>query len=140
MNWQITASKWWFSPSALFNTHDTFCEKTIKYVMFKVHDLERTLYNNAVGSVMCEGWYFDITWKHLHDRIISLRGEVLAHKTSLTAHFSALKLSTLSFSIDTTHYRCYREQLDPHTSDGWLCMCKTFVWPHHFIKRGGVGP
>ena len=121
MNWQITASKWWFSPSALFNTHDTFCEKTIKYVMFKVHDLERTLYNNAVGSVMCEGWYFDITWKHLHDRIISLRGDVLANKTSLKAPFSALKLSTLSCSSSYNTLQVLQRTIGP-SHLRWLAL------------------
>jgi hypothetical protein len=71
---------------------------------WKHFELDNT---NAVGSVMCEGWYFDITWKHLHDRIISPRGEVLAHKTSLTAPFSALKFSKIietdAKSIPLTH-------------------------------------
>ena len=52
---------------------------------------ELLLYNNAVRSVICEGWYFIITLfallyvrvgilltcgKYLHDGNISLRGEV----------------------------------------------------------------
>ena len=55
-------------------------------------------YNNAVHSVICEGWYFIITLfarlyarvgilltcgNHLHEHITSLREELWAHKTSL---------------------------------------------------------
>ena len=92
--------------------------------MFKVHDLERTVYNNAVGSVMCEGyvcWYFDITWKHLHDRIISLRGEVLAHKTSLTAPFSALKVSTPSCSSSYNTLQVLQRTIGP-SHLRWLAL------------------
>ena len=35
------------------------------------------LYNNAIRPVICDGWHF-----YLHDHIISIRVELLVHKTS----------------------------------------------------------
>ena len=43
------------------------------------------LYNNAAHRLICECWhYIRTSGKHLHDSLISLRGEIWAHKTSLT--------------------------------------------------------
>jgi len=44
----------------------------------------RVLYNKALRSIICEGVILLICGKHLRNRIISLTGEVWAHKTSLT--------------------------------------------------------
>jgi hypothetical protein len=43
-----------------------------------------TIDNN---DIICEIWHSTHKSKHLHDRIISLRWEVWAHKTSLPPHF-----------------------------------------------------
>ena len=51
-------------------------------IIYNVQDYS-VLYNNSVLPVICECWHFTLVWKHLHDRIISLRGEVWVHKTSL---------------------------------------------------------
>ena len=47
----------------------------IKYVL---------VYNNTGCSVICEDCHFTLMWKDLSDSLISLRGNVWAHKTSLT--------------------------------------------------------
>ena len=65
------------------------------------------LYNNAACPVICEGWHFIVFFiitllsrlyvrvgilltcgKHLHDRIISLKGDAWDHNTSLSPPFS----------------------------------------------------
>jgi hypothetical protein len=51
--------------------------------MYNVQDYN-VLYDKVVHQVTCEGWHFTHNCKQLHDPIISLRGKVWAHKTSLT--------------------------------------------------------
>ena len=41
-------------------------------------------YNNAVRPITCEGWRLLTCGKNLHDRIISLKGEVWTNEASLT--------------------------------------------------------
>ena len=38
-------------------SYENFCVAKIKYIMYNVQDYS-ILYNNAVRSVICEGWYF----------------------------------------------------------------------------------
>jgi hypothetical protein len=51
--------------------------------MYNVQDY-CVLYHNDVRLVIYEGCHFTQMWKHVHDHIISLRGGVWAHKTSLS--------------------------------------------------------
>jgi hypothetical protein len=46
----------------------------------RLNILSSVLYNNTVRPVICEGWHFT----HLYDRIIALRVEGWANKTTLT--------------------------------------------------------
>ena len=39
---------------------------------------------NADNPVIFDGGHFTHTWNYMHDRIISLRGEVWARKTNLS--------------------------------------------------------
>jgi hypothetical protein len=56
----------------------------ITYIMSEVQDFS-VLYNNLAHPVIDESWHFTRKRnEHLHGRIISLRGEALIDKTSLT--------------------------------------------------------
>jgi hypothetical protein len=50
--------------------------------MYNVQDYN-VLYDKVVRQGACEGWHFTHNGKQLHDPIISIRGKVWAHKTSL---------------------------------------------------------
>ena len=64
-----------------YYTYDHYCVTTKnKYFMYKIQDL-RVLYYNTAHPI--KGWH-----SHVENTcIIFLRGEVWAHKTSLTCHF-----------------------------------------------------
>jgi hypothetical protein len=69
------------------NTHDNFCDKNIKHIVYNVQDYSAVfiivLFPGCVrvGILLLFG-------RHLHDRIISLREVLWAHKTcSSSRHF-----------------------------------------------------
>jgi hypothetical protein len=68
------------------HTYDNVCVTKIKYSIFNVQDYI-VLYNNVVLPIICEVWHLLKCGNHLHNRIISLRGEVCERKTSLIPPF-----------------------------------------------------
>ena len=100
--------------------------------------------------------------KHLHDRIISLRGEVWSHKASLVPLFfyevsfpsqkcerSCICLLGLSFLSLSTIFQLEHQSSLPVTYWGWLCsiyrylcrvlkimvcFCLFFCWPLYYLS------
>ena len=107
-----------------------------------------------------QSWHFTHCGDHLHDCIISLRGEVWANKTSLTCHFffidvrvsmqeserscvsgvSILFLSTifqLGFGTVPPVWYCFCYLLGIHVrSKGNTCnlTCHKYLLTNHFVK------
>ena len=78
--------KIYHNDSRVFEKHILKIYERIENASLKI--ITFFMYNNAVRLVICEGWNFTQKWKHLHDRIISVRGEFWDHKTRLTpSHF-----------------------------------------------------
>ena len=69
-----------------FVGQENFCVAKIKYIMYNVQDY---IILFAAHSAIYVRVGILLTYeKHLHDRIISLRGEIWVHKTSLTPSFT----------------------------------------------------
>jgi len=76
-------------PSTLFNRtfilHMTTSESRRLNILCRMFNIIASfIITMFVWLYICEGWHFTHMWKHLHDHIISLRGGVWAHKTSLS--------------------------------------------------------
>jgi hypothetical protein len=83
--------------------------------MYNVQDYS-VLYNNKLLVLLYDRFGFLLACgKHLHDRIISLRAEVLVHKTSLTfanCYWSACpKSGKYKFSLSPIHYITIRVEV-----------------------------
>jgi hypothetical protein len=62
--------------------YDNFCTTKIKYIMYK--SVELSVITTLVTQLYVRIGILLTYVKYLHDRIISLRGEVLVYKTILT--------------------------------------------------------
>lgn len=87
----------------------------------------KDLYNNVCHPIIYEGRHFTLIWKHLHDSINFVRGEVLSDKTTLTPPF-LLNCLYQAMRMSGHVYVCYGCQA-MRVSGHVYCVLGVLIFP-----------